>query len=132
MLLHELPCHIVRLLLSVLMLKDAGRNHYAIPSVDPVVSHEPRYFADEGHKALIDQLPRFLRVGNTLVSAHCDVHSSSLPPSHIEGGVSKARQLANEPSVEGCKRRRNFLELRLAELRRIGACSVNDQLFMAS
>src|SRR5215203_5646204 len=38
---------------------------------------------------------------------------------HIEGGVSKARQLANEPSVEGCKRRRNFLELRLAELRRI-------------
>src|SRR5215213_6747488 len=37
---------------------------------------------------------------------------------HIEGGVSKARQLANEPSVEGCKRRRNFLELRLAELRR--------------
>src|SRR5215212_5727596 len=37
---------------------------------------------------------------------------------HIEGGVSKARQLANEPSVECCKSRRNFLELRLAELRR--------------
>src|SRR5215218_1076392 len=38
---------------------------------------------------------------------------------HIEGGVSKARQLANEPSVEGCKRRRNFLELRKGEVRRI-------------
>jgi hypothetical protein len=66
MLRHELSSHKVRLLLSVLMLKDACRNHHAIPSVDPVVSDEPRYFADEGYKALIDQLPRLLGVGNTV------------------------------------------------------------------
>src|SRR5918995_5295012 len=82
MLCHKLSGHKVRLLLSVLMLKDACRNHYAIPSVDPVVSDESRYFADEGHEALIDQLPRLLGVGNTVVSAHSNVHSSSLPPSH--------------------------------------------------
>src|SRR5918998_5735498 len=80
MLLHELSCHKVRLLLSVLVLIDACRNHYAIPSVDPVVSHEPRYFADEGHKALIDQLPHLLGVSNSVVSAHCNVHSFSPPP----------------------------------------------------
>src|ERR687897_927171 len=75
--LHELSSHEVRLLLSVLVLKDACRNHYAIPSVDPVVSDEPRYFADEGHKALLDQLPRLLGVSDALVSAHCNVHSFS-------------------------------------------------------
>src|SRR5918999_5176544 len=85
MLLHELSSHKVRLLLSVLMLKDACRNHYAIPSVDPVVSHEPRYFADEGHKVLIDQLARLLGVGNTVVSAHCNVHSFSPPPKRRRG-----------------------------------------------
>ena len=46
MLRHELSSHKVGLLLSVLMLKDACRNHYAIASVDPVVSDEPLYFAD--------------------------------------------------------------------------------------
>src|ERR687883_134916 len=65
----------VRLLLSGLVLKDAGRNHYAVPGVDPVVSHESRHFADDGHKALIDQPPRLLRVGNALVAPHRNVHS---------------------------------------------------------
>src|ERR671921_966523 len=115
MLLHELSSHKVRLLLSVLMLKDAGRNHYAIPGVDPIVSDEPRYFADEGHKALLDQLPRLLRVGNTIVSAHCNVHSSSLPPSH-RGRGDQPRQSANVPSVKSCKGRRNFRELRYGEV----------------
>src|SRR5215211_2939656 len=53
MLLHELSCPIGGLLLSVLMLKDAGRNYYAVAGVDPVVSHESRHFADDGHKALL-------------------------------------------------------------------------------
>ena len=78
----------------------------------------PLYLADEGNEALLDQLPHLLGVGNTVVSAHCNVHSSSLPPS-VEGGVSKARQLTDRPSVKGPKRRRNFLELRTSEIRRI-------------
>src|SRR3712207_4306612 len=107
MLSHELSCHKVRLLLSALMLKDACRNHYAIPSVDPVVSHEPRYFADEGHKALIDQLPRLLRVSDALVSAHCNVHSFSPPPKK-EGGTLRPRlKLFNVFSVKGYKGWRN-------------------------
>src|SRR5919112_1085453 len=111
MLCHELSCHKVRLLLSVLMLKDACRNHNPVSCVDPIVSDEPRYFADEGHKALLYQLPSLLRVGNTIVSAYCNVHSSRLPPSH-RGRGDQPRQSANEPSVKGCKGRRNFLERR--------------------
>src|SRR5215212_11680917 len=80
MLLHELSCLKGRLLLSVLMLKDANCNHYAVAGVDPVVSHESRHFADDGHKALLSQLRQLLRVTHTLVSAHCNVHSFSLPP----------------------------------------------------
>ena len=53
MLSHKLSCHKVRLLLCVLMLEDACRNHYAVSGVDPVVSNKPLYFADEGHKAFI-------------------------------------------------------------------------------
>ena len=89
MLRHELSSHKVGLLLSVLVLEDARRNYYSVPGVDTVVSDEPLYLADEGNKALLDQLPHLLGVGNTLVSAHCNVYSSSLPPS-VEGGVSKA------------------------------------------
>src|ERR687890_2536325 len=81
MLCHELSCHKVRLLLSVLMLKDAGRNHNPVAGVDPIVSDEPRYFADEGHEALIDNPPRFARVGHTLVAPYRNVHSFNLPPS---------------------------------------------------
>src|ERR687897_3812727 len=99
MLLHELSSHKVRLLLSVLMLKDAGRNHYAIAGVDPIVSDEPRYFADEGHKALLDQLARLLRVGNTIVSAHCNVHSSNLPPSHRGRGDQPHLKLINATTL---------------------------------
>src|SRR5215211_1411944 len=115
MLSHELSSHIVRLLLSSLMLKDAGRNHYAIPSVDPVVSHEPLYFAAEGHKALIDQLPRLLRVSDALVSAHCNVHSFSPPPKR---GRDPSAPLcyATQPSMKGYKGRRNFRELRFREV----------------
>ena len=62
MLLHQLSCPKGGLLLSVLMLKDACRNYYSVPGVDTVVSHEPLYFADEGNKALLYQLPHLLRV----------------------------------------------------------------------
>src|SRR3954470_15286502 len=82
MLRHELSCPKVRLLLGFLMLEDAGRNHHAVPGVDPVVSYEPRHFADDGHEALLDQLPRLLRVAHALVAPHGNVHSFGLPPSH--------------------------------------------------
>src|SRR5919202_4250794 len=74
MLCHKLSCHKVGLLLSILMLKDAGRNHYAVPSIDEVVSHKPRHLADDGHKALIRNPPCFARVGHTLVAPHRNVH----------------------------------------------------------
>src|SRR5215217_7736160 len=126
---HELSSQKVRLLLSVLMLIDACRNHYAIPSVDPIVSHESRYFADEGHKALLDQLPHLLRVSHALVSAHCNVHSFSPPPKK-EGGTLRPRlKLFNVFSVKGYKGWRNFGECpfhaarrRLPEADPIGGC----------
>ena len=46
MLLHELSCPKGRLLLGVLMLKDTGRNCYAVPGVDQVVSYESRRLAE--------------------------------------------------------------------------------------
>src|SRR5919107_517562 len=89
MLREELTCHKVRLLLRVLMLEDAGRNHYAIPSVDPIVSDEPRYFGDEGYKALIDQLARLL--GSVTPSYRRTATYIALAYLlHVEGGVSKA------------------------------------------
>src|SRR5215216_7540480 len=76
----QLSCPKGRLLLSVLMLKDANPNHYAVPGVDCVVSHESRQFTDDGHKVLLGHLRHPLRVGNTLVSAHCNVHRFTPPP----------------------------------------------------
>src|SRR5215207_10818885 len=80
MLPHQLSCPIGGLLLSVLMLKDANPDHYPVPGVECVVSHESRQFTDDGHKVLLGHLGHPLRVGNTLVSAHCNVHSFSPPP----------------------------------------------------
>src|SRR5215212_6972838 len=80
MLLHELSCPIVRLLLGVLMLKDAGRNYYAVPGVAQGVTHESRHLADDGHKALIHKPRHFARVRHTLVPPHRNVHSFCLPP----------------------------------------------------
>src|SRR5918994_1108353 len=80
MLLYELSSPKGRLLLSILVLKDAGRNYYAVPGVDPVVSHESRHFADQGHEAFLGHLPHLLRVGHALVAAHCNVHCFTLPP----------------------------------------------------
>src|SRR5215213_10954004 len=80
MLRDELSCQKGRLLLCGLMLKDANPDHYAVPGVECVVSHESRQFADDGHKALLGKLCHLLRVTHTLVSAHCNVHSFSLPP----------------------------------------------------
>src|ERR687894_3262523 len=80
MLRYELSCPKGRLLLSVLMLEDAGRNYYAVSGVDQVPSHESRHLADDGHKALLGHLPHLLRVGHALVAPHCNVHSFSLPP----------------------------------------------------
>src|ERR671916_3424434 len=74
MLRHERSSPKVRLLLSVLVLKDAGRNHYALPGVDPVVSHESRDFADDGYKALIHQARCLARVGHALIPPYRNVH----------------------------------------------------------
>src|SRR5919107_4481621 len=75
MLRHEISSPPVRLLLSVLVLKDAGRNHYAVSGVDAVVSHESRHFADDGYKALVHQAPYLARVGHALVAPYRNVHS---------------------------------------------------------
>src|SRR5215204_3035311 len=75
MLLYELSSLKGRLLLSVLMLEEAGRNRYAVAGVDQVVSHESRHFADDGWEALPGHLRYLLRVGYALVAAHRNVHS---------------------------------------------------------
>src|SRR5215212_3057578 len=103
MLLHELSCPKGRLLLSVLMLKDADCNHYAVPGVDQVVSHESRHFANDGHKALLAQLGYLLRVSHALVSAHCNVHSFSLPPLKRGRDSSAPACCTTAASMTGCK-----------------------------
>src|SRR5215218_4183731 len=80
MLPHKLSCPKGGLLLSVLMLEDAGCNHYAVPGVDHVVSHKSRHFADDGHKAFLAHLGHLLGVSHALVAPHCCVHSSTLLP----------------------------------------------------
>src|SRR5215212_9809861 len=75
MLRRELPSPPVRLLLSLLVLKDAGRNHYTVPGVDKVVSYEPRHFADDGYKALLHLPPHLARVGHALIPPYRNVHS---------------------------------------------------------
>src|ERR687897_851381 len=104
MLRDELSCQKGRLLLSVLMLKDANPNHYAVPGVDCVVSHESRQVADDGHKALLGHLRHLLGVGHALEAPHCNVHSSL---AHLlrEGGTRRPRlELINVvPSVKGHK-----------------------------
>src|ERR671933_176506 len=102
MLLHQLSCPKGRLLLSVLMLKDAYRSYDAVACVDMVVSYESRHFADDGHEDLLGQLGHLLGVGHALVSAHHSVHSFSLPPSYREGGTSRPRlKSINVSSVKG-------------------------------
>src|SRR5215208_1796569 len=91
MLRYELSCPKGRLLLSVLMLKDAGCNHHAVAGVDQVVSHESRHLADEGHKALLGHLRHFFWVTHALVAPHRNVHSSlayllSEPPTRDTAG----------------------------------------------
>src|SRR5829696_10474068 len=119
MLPHQLSCPIGGLLLSVLMLKDADPNHYPVPGVECVVSHESRQFTDDGHKILLGHLRHPLRVGNTLVSAHCNVHSFSPPPKRRRGRRVPPNQLINVPSVKGYKGWRNFRESPKGEVRRI-------------
>src|SRR5919112_5427586 len=75
MLRHELPSPPVRLLLSVLVFKDAGRNHNPVPGVDKVVSYESRHFTDDGHEALLHLAPYLARVGHALVAPYRNVHS---------------------------------------------------------
>src|ERR687889_651112 len=75
MLCHELSSLPARLLLSLLVLKDAGRNHYALPGVYPVVSHEPRHFAEDGQELLLRVPGHLLRVGHALVAPYRSVHS---------------------------------------------------------
>src|SRR5918998_6762933 len=72
---HELSSPPVRLLLSILVLKDAGRNHYAVPGVDKVESHESGHFADDGYKALVRPARYLARVGHALVAPYRSVHS---------------------------------------------------------
>src|SRR5215218_9318214 len=98
MLRHELSCLNVRLLLSVLVLIDAGRSYDAVSGVDPVESHESRHFAEDGHETLIDQLPHLLGVAHALVSAHSNIHRSSLPPSHRgRGDVTSPKVVQRRP-----------------------------------
>src|SRR5215208_4279880 len=75
MLRHEISCPPVRLLLCLLVFKDAGRNHYAIPGVDHVVSHESGHFADDGQELLLRVPGHLLRVGHALVAPYRNVHS---------------------------------------------------------
>src|SRR5215208_2150680 len=119
MLPHQLSCPIGGLLLSVLWLKDANPNHYAVPGVDCVVSHESWQFTDDGHKVLLGHLRHPLRVGNTLVSAHCNVHSFTPPPKRRRGRRVPPNQLINVPSVKGYKGWRNFRKSPKGEVRRI-------------
>src|SRR5215217_3747477 len=106
MLRHELSRPKGRFLLSGLMLKDAGRNHYAVPCVDPVVSHESRHLADDGHKALIHKLRHLLRVGHALVASHCNVHSFGLPPSHNGRGDQPSLKSYNAATLASIGTRR--------------------------
>src|ERR671915_1930008 len=110
MLCHELSSPKGRLLLSVLMFKDADPNQYAVPGVDCVVSHEPRHFADDGHKALLGNLRHLLRVSHALEAPHCNVHDFGLPPSHRGRAPSGPAVLINMPSVKDYKGWRNFGE----------------------
>src|ERR687883_2156917 len=75
MLCRELSSPPVRLLLSLLVLKDAGRNHHPVPGVDQVVSHESWHFADDGYKALLRQARYLARVGYALIPPYRSVHS---------------------------------------------------------
>src|SRR5688500_20356803 len=84
---HELSCHKGGLLLSVLMLEDAGCNHYPVPGVDKVVSHESWHFADDGHKAFLAHLGHLLGVSYALVAPHCSVHSSLAYLRSTHGGT---------------------------------------------
>src|SRR5215208_2503736 len=98
MLCHDISGPPVRLLLSLLVLKDAGRNHYALPGVDHVVSHEPRHFANDGQELLL-HVPRHLfRVGHTLVAPYRSVHSfcttsfATLHTSNDHSGYFRSRE----------------------------------------
>jgi hypothetical protein len=114
MLCHKLSCPKSRLLLSVLMLEDAGRNRYAVASVDEVVSHEPLYFADEEQEALIHNPPRFARVTHTLVAPYRDVQLSATlrdqGPGRSSLGPSPCSCLPG--CVEGRSLMKNFLRVR--------------------
>src|SRR5215218_3634467 len=101
MLLHKLSSHKGRLLLSVLMLKDANPDHYAVACVERVVSHESRHFADDGHKAFLGHLghllgsvtPSYLRTATYIALAYLPLR---------EGGTGRPRlELINVPSVKG-------------------------------
>src|SRR5918998_4281570 len=101
MLLYELSCPKGRLLLSVLMLKDACRNCYSVPGVHQVVSHESRHLADDGQKAFLGYLQHLLRVSHALEAPHCSVHRFTYLPLR-EGGTLRPRlKLINVPSVKG-------------------------------
>ena len=110
MLLHKLSSYKGRLLLSVLMLKDANPDHYAVSGVECVVSHESWHVADDWHKALPGHLSHLLGVSDALVSAHCNVHSSLayLPKTGRDRAGPAA--LINVFSVKTYKGRRNFGE----------------------
>src|SRR5215204_6123315 len=103
MLPHKLSCPKGRLLLSCLMLKDAGCNHYPVPGVDQVVSHKSRHFADDGHEAFLAHLGHLLGVSDALVAPHCCVHSS-LAYLLLKRGrdpLGPRLELINVPSVKG-------------------------------
>src|SRR5919107_5159366 len=105
MLLHKLSSQKGRLLLCVLMLKDADPNDYAVPGVECVVSHESRQFADDGQEAFLGHLCHLLRVSHTLEAPHCNVHRFSLPPLARGRGDQPRLTLHNEVKCEGLQKR---------------------------
>src|ERR687894_103207 len=87
MLRHELSSPPVRLLLGVLVLIDAGRNHHPVPGVNPVVSDESWDFANERYKALRHQSPCLAGVGDALVAPYRSVHSFNATSFRVRRGL---------------------------------------------
>src|SRR5215218_4411792 len=79
---HELSRPEVRLLLGLLVLEDARRDHDPVPGVNEVVRDEARHLADDRDKVLIHKLGHLLGIAHALVASHCNVHSFYLPPSY--------------------------------------------------
>src|SRR5215813_4685844 len=71
---HELPGPLRGLFLPRLILKDRGREHYPIPGIDPVVSHEPGHFPENVDELILYYASRPSRISYPAVSPHLCIH----------------------------------------------------------